>query len=493
MSLPNLAKFVQQLQTSAVVLGILAIATLYSYSFYVALMCPASLSYEGHVLWATYELAHGHNIYALSSLYQPPWSVVIYPPLLPALAAPFMLITGASYLPLRAISIIATVTTVFFLYRICRNNCSKLGSATAVVFFLSMIPVWFTSLLAKPDLLALSLGSIAIYKFIKIWDKTENTLSFFTIAILCTLSCLAKQPMAAIPLAMFFFLCNQKMYSSALKLLGLWLSLLVASILALQNTTGGFIQHLTFFLSQAPWYQERALVALNSLGIDVVRSAVVLLLFGFYLLRQHNGTTFERLPIFLFFIALIIGGYSMGFPGISSNHMITACFAISWLLALALNVIPQALVLVILLSLWTMPYAALFLHQVASAKTSDYLQIIPLLPKHSFVLVEDLYYALKTDNQPAMVDCFSFLTLWRQNPTLLEPLKNQVAKHAYAAIVIPDQKNSNLECNFWPPSIIEQIHTTYTLINPNYNNGTWVFYPKTNSADTSNCRKLPTN
>ena len=70
-------------KTPAMVAGIALIFMVgfYAVSFYEALRCPASLTFEAHILWYANQVAHGGNIYDLRTLTGMPAAVCIYTPL----------------------------------------------------------------------------------------------------------------------------------------------------------------------------------------------------------------------------------------------------------------------------------------------------------------------------------------------------------------------------------------------------------------------------
>lgn len=147
----------------------------YSISWFIALLSPLALEYEGPALWAAMELAKGHNIYDPRSLVQAPWAVTIYTPLFFALGAPFQT-HGYNFAGLRLISMLSDIGALFFFYKLLGlYTRDRLRISIGLLLLASYVSIWSGSLKARVDMLALALSIAAMYFVVRAVETSLPT------------------------------------------------------------------------------------------------------------------------------------------------------------------------------------------------------------------------------------------------------------------------------------------------------------------------------
>ena len=159
----NELTYARKLVWALTILTAVGLLGVYSISWFIALLSPLALEYEGPALWAAMELAKGHNIYDPQSLSQAPWAVTIYTPIFFALGAPFQM-NGYNFASLRLISMLSDVAALFFFYKLLGlYTRDRLRISIGLLLLGSYVSIWSGSLKARVDMLALALSIAAMY------------------------------------------------------------------------------------------------------------------------------------------------------------------------------------------------------------------------------------------------------------------------------------------------------------------------------------------
>lgn len=126
-----------------------------------AIFFPYQLDYgEGIVLWFTRELAMGHSIYkGIEGL---PYASSNYPPLGMALAVPFRILFGDSYVGGRWLNFASALLVTAFIYRIVRTEGSQPAGALGALFFLASTFVYHWIPLFRVDLIGLAFTTAGV-------------------------------------------------------------------------------------------------------------------------------------------------------------------------------------------------------------------------------------------------------------------------------------------------------------------------------------------
>lgn len=446
-----------------------AMVVFYAASFWKAINFPLSLTFESHVLSAACKLAKGQNIYALTTLSQIPWDVCIYPPLYPALAAPFVAMWGPSFWTLRLITAISAVTTAGLLAAILRrNSCSIPATIASLVFFFGFVPVWYTSMNAKSDFFALALCALSLLRF-NIEQKTQRPP--WGSALICTMAFLAKQQSVVIPLTVTLYLLINRQFKRAAQFTGCWAASMAFSAGTIQIVTGGYLQHLSF-LRMVQWSLLNEQLILMSLGYNAIALFIAVVAIGLFLWRatpeQRKGAL---LPGILLIVTMLLMAYSLGIPGAGSNHLIGAAFAFAYLLGLALTKFPKAALPIAMLSALPLHIMYDFLNTVTTDQTKLTAGLIERLPRGAAILSEDPYWELQTGASPTIVDCVSFFNVWKAHPDQLQPLIGAINQRKFAAIIMNERDAEHPGWHIWPPEAVAAVKANYEKVRDAGGNG----------------------
>ncbi len=166
----------------------------------IALHDPYGLNYgEGPLLDQTVRLAHGENIYQ-KDLSQPPFTITNYPPVYLLLQLPFVLHFGPAFWYGRLISLVSAVLAALFLALIIYTITTDWISAVAGGGTLLAMPyVYFWSMMARVDCLALAFSLIGIWIAVRWYDRRWGVIFsalFLTIAVYTRQTYLLTAPLA---------------------------------------------------------------------------------------------------------------------------------------------------------------------------------------------------------------------------------------------------------------------------------------------------------
>jgi Dolichyl-phosphate-mannose-protein mannosyltransferase len=451
-------------------LAVLSIAVLYFLSFWQAMNCPISLTFEAHVLWSAYKLASGGNIYDLQSLTKEPWDVCIYTPLYPLLVAPIIKAVGPAFWAPRLITILSTIgSACAFVYLLRLSKRTNQAIAASLVFFLSFVPVWYTSLIAKSDFLALFLSMCALIAFLREENspKVRHTWSAF----LSTVAFLAKQQSVVVPLTILIYLSLKRQWKKAAQFAAVWVISMAIFALAIQTVTGGYLQHLSF-LRLVKWQSANILLILSSIGFNFIALGLTILLIVYYVIRGKKKETDNlALPLILLGVTTALMSYSLGIPGAGSNHLVGIIFAISWLLCIALDCFPRTAPIFMLLAMLPCPLMYEFLQFVVTSQGALSQDLRSKLPKHISLLCEDPYWAMQTGSTPVIVDCVTFFNVWIAHPSMESALLKGIKEKSYGAIILGASDDKLPGIHIWPADAVNAVHENYYRVGEGTGNG----------------------
>jgi Dolichyl-phosphate-mannose-protein mannosyltransferase len=462
---PSKINIIDKLQTSMIVFGVASVLLLYAGSFWLSLTCPFSLTYEGVELWASWALAHGVNIYDPARLSAEPWCVNIYPPLMPLIGQLFSGSARECLLALRVIAILSSVGTGVLLWSIMRrSNCSGIGICGALVFFFSTVPVWFTSIIAKPDFPCIALTMAALWLFWRQFELRETTLAKLLPCLLVSvLALLTKQQGVVAPLTICAFLLVKREVRSALSF---GAALLVAY--AVVSITFHLITGSTFalyaFLKQLHWDVNNLQQILTSLGWDAAKLALIIVFALWYALRQRIvSDEFHFAAIFLL-LSSIQCLSSLGVPAATSNHLIIPFIALTMIAALIGTRWPWFAAVLSVVSVVLVLNLYEFLDGHVKTLKASGIAVLQLLPHRGKLLSEDPYWVWSSGLELVMVDCNIFESVWRLHPELEIPLTDRIKARDYAAIMINARDADAGGGYLWNPSVMKAINGGYKRV-----------------------------
>lgn len=451
--------------------GAVSVLALFASSYFTVLGCPYPITYEGIELWASWCLGHGGNIYDLARLSAEPWLVDIYPPLMAMLGLPFAGNAMELLFVLRLFSVLSFVGTGACLWALARRlGADKASTVGALVFFASCVPVWFTSFIAKPDYLCMVLESAAWLVF---WRRFQNDKPgdwYGGPVFLSVMAMLAKQQGLLAPLSIFIFLLGQRRFKSALKFGAAVVVSILLCMLVLQLVTGGFLEHL-FFLRQVKWSQGNIALNFQSLGYDAIKIALLCMCALAYRPADQQARRCYGFVVTLFFVCLPELAYIFGVPGATSNHFITPLFALGLLLAIVGSrfvwVAPIMSVVSVVLVIDMYQFAASQCDSAAKGAR----QIVARLPRDTALLSEDPYWVLYTGDKPVIVDCTTFVNVWRLKPAEQQPLVDRINARAYGGILINEFDDNMGGGDIWTKEIVAAVKNNYKRVAEGIGNG----------------------
>lgn len=454
-----------------VVIAAIFLGGFYCVSFYECLQKNVALTFESHVLWFAWQFAHGQNMYSPAALQKSPFSVCIYPPLFQILAAPLVAIAGPTFFAGRLITVLSTIVSgAIFAILLKREQCSRISVVTALFFYFSFIPVWWTSLLVKSDNLSICLNALALLIFLAEMKK-EKSLHIVS-ALLCTLGFLARQQSVVVAITIMLYLACLRRWRECSTFTGTYLVSMALTTALFQTLTGGYFQHLSY-LKEVKWAWINELIQLSSLGFDGIKILVAALIIGFVIMRHRAESSRYLLPAILLVVSTALSGYSLGIPGAGSNHFIGIIFALAWVLAYALDRLPKAAVLLAVICILPIQLMYDFLNQQLTEHTKLHDEAQKLLPSNGSLLVDDPYWALETNGQSAVVDCVSFANVWKNQPSnkQVQQVVDKINAKEYSAVMINEADDKNNGGNIWPRPVVDAIHQNYKLVGRGTGNG----------------------
>jgi hypothetical protein len=459
--------------TAAGLLGV------YLISWFVALLSPLALEYEGPALWAAMELARGQNIYDAQRLIEAPWAVTIYTPLFFVLGAPFQF-GGFNYPGLRLISMVSDVVGMFFFYRLLSlYSTNRLNIAIGMVLFASYVTVWSGSLKARVDMLALSLSIAALYfaargvkKSVQSGTFWQNCRSgfkqFFPSVILSVAAIYAKLASIVLLPAVCVYLLARKRYADLLVYSVSSVVLSAVLLLYINSLTGGgFLQHITFAFN-VPFSSLELSKHLELLGVDWPKLVMVPIIGLVWWFRAEDK---ERLvlPLALALISGALTVYTVGTMHANLNHGMLFYFTLSWLTVIFLEAYPlslgASLVLVSALCTYILGTQVPNMFALSNRMGRSVEDLKKMHISGQTMFVEDPTHAIVCGGKPLFVDVVTFLQVWDRDKRSLADLEQGLVEKRYPAVVI----NLNDSLNdkpalFWSDSILEKLDENYKKV-----------------------------
>ncbi|MBI4533804.1 MAG: hypothetical protein HY711_07630 [Candidatus Melainabacteria bacterium] len=470
---------------SLAVLLLIVILSFYIANWVAILQCPFALSFEGHVLWASWKLAMGANIYSPSSIINPPWTVMIYPPLYMVAGALLVKCFGVAYAWLRLVTIVSALFLVGALFVLFRKSGATLASSlTGIVLFMSFTPTLIFSCLARCDILALCLSAWGLERFVARFQSTsqdkDKMLSYWAALCLMVLACLTRQQSVVAPLAVVTFLLWSGQPRLAIKFL-IWTAGSITVICLLINAlTGGFLSHI-FVLKEVTWQWQLLSINFAYLGHDAIKCVIGLAILVIGLIYKHRITGITRLPYALLIISCVLMLYSQGLPGASSNHLLFTYLAFSWLIAICLSVLPWLSILMLASCLIGLNDVASFLPRQAHTLLTAHSVASQFPSQTGPVLSEDPYWAIKNNCPLELVDPLTLMHVWSQKPEVIQSLIQALADKRYKALLINSYDVTQGGGNVWTPEIMDTIHANYKSVGQMPGNGEmqYLYLPRT--------------
>lgn len=471
-------------------LSTVTIVLLYIYGWVNALSCPLTIGYEGPNLYISTMLSKGVNIYDVSTLSNPPWSVTIYPPIFFMLVAPFQAIFGWNLWSGRLVSIISSLVTAWATFRVFRiSGSTKLIAFVTLSTFLSYYMTWSWSFFGRVDMLSMAFSVLAIERFLTIYEKqsdtTNNTIEsktenkkiatkIFSIAslylspiIFSTLAVFSKQPSVVIPAAISFFLLfrGKRLEAFTFGILS-FLTCLVTFIAFNVITDGGFYPHMRF-LSGAPATIDFLWEHTFWFGIDLLKIIVVpILALVWFLKRTVQPDSVILLPTLLAVFTGAITLYTLGTEYAHINHAFHFIFALAWLsaeFAKPTPVLSGFLMLgtTIAAIAFILSYGMnLFYYKDSMGDTIKKLESLTV--KDKVILTEEPTFALASGSKPLFVDLASFIQVWKGHGGSMDEVIKSIEEKKYPLLIVNahDAKN-NLPYLYWSKSFIGTVWESY--------------------------------
>lgn len=465
----GLSLSLKKLHVAICVIVVLATAVAYGLNFAAACLTPFSLNYEAPMLWASMRLAAGQNIYCLSALTAQPWTAILYPPLFMALGAVSVKLLGGAYLGLRLVNMLSAALCALALFRLLRlYDCSKLVAFTAAAFFLNFIVVATLSFEARPDLLAVCLSAWTMERFVAALKQEPGCQALRglgAVVALAILACLAKQSSIVFVLSIVFFLLSAGQRILALKFLAAWAGAIALIFGGIELICGGFLANLTLLSAVHP--QAKVLADnFRALATDWFKVFLGLAIAPVGILAHKGVKGIDTLPLLLLLISFSLLLYTMAIPASNMNHLIPALFALSWWIGLSLRYLPGWVGAVVLIvcagNIWFLSeFGRLEPLLLPYARESE--KVLRRLDlKDRLVLTDDPFINVLTGSKPAMVDCATFLNLWKDTKPQMKDLIGAIESRQYAAIMInSDDSEKGGGQIWWTPSVVQAIKANY--------------------------------
>lgn len=235
---PTLPDFIFLLALLFVVFALAQIMVEYLTLAGEAIRYPYPLDYgEGPVLDQTVRLARGENIYQ-TDFSTPPYRVSNTPPLFHLVQAPFVTRSGAAFSYGRFISLVSALVCVVLLALIAhRLTGDWVASGIAGVLLLAFPHVAYWSLLNRVDTLALALSLGGLFAVVR-WPQRRFGIGLAAGLFVAAIWTKHTYALAG-PATAFVWLWTQRLRRQAALLIGIVVSVSLASFLLLNLATSG--------------------------------------------------------------------------------------------------------------------------------------------------------------------------------------------------------------------------------------------------------------
>jgi hypothetical protein len=250
---------------------------------------------EGVTVELVKRLTEGESIYCSPTVEYIP---MVYTPLYHYLGAFVSKVFGVGFVPLRAISFVSFLLTLFVLYKIIfdvtKDRFWSLVGIGLYSFSFAFCGFWFD--LARIDTFANFMLIVSFYFLLR-----EKSFAIFLSALFSFFAFYSKQSNLIVTIFLFFPLLLEDK-KRALIFLAYYLSFVIVSTLVENYFTNGWYMFWNFFAPMSHQWEWSRLVTFWT--TDVVPSyPVFFVLLGFWLVKSHNINDFPKSKYFLFFLA----------------------------------------------------------------------------------------------------------------------------------------------------------------------------------------------
>ncbi|HEY9785983.1 MAG TPA: hypothetical protein V6D17_11315, partial [Candidatus Obscuribacterales bacterium] len=447
-------RFINVANSIAVATALLAVVFGYLANFYMAMIAPLSVEYEGPCFWASWMIAQGKNPYDAAALTSTPIGILIYPPCYFVISGLLLKLTGAVYWPLRLVSELSIILSAIALYRLfAMAKCTKLSIAIGLIIYLTYFPIWSWAYKGRVDMLSIAFSAWALERFVHAWLAKDNggangetvgggeagkiaalmrrSAQYLPFILLAALATFTKQPSSVIFLAVVIFLF-------AVRQARLALAIVLASAIALSGalgitqilTSGGYLAHMSF-ASACPVALDKMIRVISSLQLAPFNlfvfalALIVVLLARKRLEKPLDVNVF--LPALLFVLSSTIGVYTSGLKFSNPNHLMLPLLSLSWLTGVLVDRISFTWFKTIA-STSVVLGASLFLFLVGRQSVPAIDEQLPLMSetftqlrqlnlKDKLVLAEDPAVCVMVGAVPDCMDIVGLISLW-ENPRI---------------------------------------------------------------------------
>jgi hypothetical protein len=513
------------------ILTALGLLGVYLISWFIALLSPLALEYEGPTLWAAVEMAKGHNIYDPRGLVQAPWAVTIYTPLFFVIGAPFQMY-GYNLPGLRLISMVSDLAALFFFYKLLGlYTRDRLRISIGLLLLASYVSIWSGSLKARVDMLGLALSIAAMYFVVRVVEKGMATgrereadqnfnlnatsssadlqafdptnpdalnfqfssdedgarglspqasrpaglIKLLPGIVLSVAAVYAKLSSIVILPAVCIYLLFKRRFLE-LAVYALSTSVLTGAIFLILNsvTAGGFLQHITFAFN-VPFYSAELNKHLHLLGVDWPKVVMVPTL---ALLWWMNGKGRGRLvlPFSLAVFSGILTVYTIGTVHANLNHGMLFYCALSWLTVVFIEAYPLSLgttmILASALCTYILGTQVPIMYNLSNRMGKSVEDLKRLEVEERTIFVEDPTIAIVCGAKPLFVDVATFLQVWERDRRSLADLEQSLSRKQFPVVIINlNDSLNNKPPHYWSDAVLEAINKGYKKVDYVTGNG----------------------
>lgn len=286
---------------------------------------------EGVTVELVRRLTEGRPIYCSPTIEYIP---MVYTPLYHYLGALVSEIFGIGFAPLRAISFVSFLLTLFVIYKIIfdvtKDRFWGLIGVSLYSFSFAFCGFWFD--IARIDTFANFMLIVSFYFLLR-----EKSFTMFLSALFAFFAFYSKQSNLIVTIFLFFPLLFEDK-KRAFIFLTYYLSFVVVSTLLENYFTNGWYIFWNFFAPMSHQWEWSRLVTFWT--TDVVPSySIFFVLLGFWLVKSHNVKDFPKSKYFLFFLAgTVVNSYFFRLhQGGFLNVLIPLATSISVLLPILLD------------------------------------------------------------------------------------------------------------------------------------------------------------
>ncbi len=453
-----------------------------------ALLYPYPLDYgEAPLVDQAMRLVEGRPIYR-TDLTAPPYTITNYPPLYVLTMAPFVRLFGPNFWAGRLISIVGALATAFFLGGVVEaHSRDRFAARLTALLFLALPYVASWSKLARIDLLALALGTAALYTIAR---RPQDNRALAGTALLLSAAIYTRQSYAlAAPLAAFIWVWARRGWRAAFALAGMVGGLCLVLFMILNLTTGGgfFFNIVTANVNPFNFETvERYVRELRDLVPILLFLCVVLLVVIPARARKRLDSAAGWPMASPFLIGALLSAITVGKIGSNVNYLLELCAALAlvagtvtaWSGKVWRNDAPspaptwvpplvRSVVLILLAAQAGMVLRFTLLHPVQDFKyrasgRAVLRELQAIVAETDGPILADEYMGMLTLNgkplyiQPFEVTQLANANLWDQTPLL-----NDIRAEKFPLILIHHFHGYPVYMERWTPEMLDAIQEAY--------------------------------